>query len=216
MVRLRKKNLIENEKEILSLNPKSLVSHFYEKIDVTTAGIVLFVAIFLESLIFLFLKMPNILEYFTIKLITNFVVTWIILGFVLYLLLYLIKGKSNLKGGEYKKILSGLVSFRVVSIFAILIMLLIFMIFMPNIFPILTMLLNNPNFLLETGLLPAIGIWGGIGIFLSVIFMILIVVYYLTMLYNFVKKMYEFEGFFPNFIMMIIILIIMGFLSSLI
>jgi hypothetical protein len=216
MVRLRQKNLMENEKEIVSLNPRKLVTHFYEKVDVSTAAIVIFISIFLESLLLLFLKLPRIIEYFTITLIINFIFSWIVLGAILYVLLYLVKGKSNLKGNEYKKILSGLASFRVVSIFSLLVVVLMVLIFMPSVLPFISMFFQNPALFLAQGYLPTIGLWGGIGIFLLIIFGISICVYYLIMFYHFVKNMYNFKNNSLNLLMTLLILIIMVLFSTII
>ena len=216
MARLKKKNLIENEKDVVSLNPRKLVSHFYDKVDVVTAGVVIFIALFLEFLIFLFLGAPRILEYFTINLILTFIFSWFILGFILYVLLYLIKGKSKLKGGEFKKILSALASFRVVSIFSILIVLLIFLIFIPAIFPLLTVLLNNPALLMDGGFLPSLGTLAFIGIFLLVLFGFALIIYYIAMSYHFVKKMYGFKSVLSNILMTIVVWLIMGAIASII
>lgn len=216
MVRLKKKNLVEDEKQIVSLNPKKLVSHFYDKVDLLTAGIVIFSAIFLESLIFLILKMPRVLEYFTINILISFIFSWFILGFILYLILYLFKGKSNLKGGEYKQILSGLASFRVVSIFSTLFVFLILLIFLPNVIPKISIMFSNPAFLLNSGFLPSIGVAGIIGIILLIIFGIALAIYYILMIYHFVKKMYNFKNLFSNILMTVVILLIMGVIASII
>lgn len=216
MVRLKKRNLLENEKEIVSLNPKKLISYFYDKIDLSTAAIVIFIAIFLESLVLLFLKMPKILEYFTITIIVNFIFSWVVFGAVLYVLLYIIKGRNKLKGDEYKKILAGLASFRVVSIFSLLIVLLLFLIFMPSVLPFLSMFFQNPSLFLSQGILPSLGLWASIGIFLLIIFGIALFIYYIVMLYHFVKKMYDFKNASLNVLMTIIIIVIMVLFSTII
>jgi len=216
MVRLKKKNLIEDEKEVVSLNPKKLITHFYNKIDLSTAAILIFISIFLETLILFLLKMPNVLEYFTIRLIVNFIISWIILGAILYVILYFVKGKNKLKGNEYKKILSGLASFRVVAIFSLIIVLAISLVFMPQILPYMSMVLQNPALFLNNGYMPSLGFAGGLGIFLLMIFAIALFIYYIVMMYHFVKNMYEFKDPLSNVIMTIILIFIMGLLASLI
>jgi len=216
MVRLKKKNLIEDEKEVVSLNPKKLITHFYNKIDLSTAAILIFISIFLETLILFLLKMPNVLEYFTIRLIVNFIISWIILGAILYVILYFVKGKNKLKGNEYKKILSGLASFRVVAIFSLIIVLAISLVFMPQILPYMSMVLQNPALFLNNGYKPSLGFAGGLGIFLLMIFAIALFIYYIVMMYHFVKNMYEFKDPLSNVIMTIILIFIMGLLASLI
>ncbi len=210
-MRLRKKNLIENEKEIVSLNPKSLVSHFYNKVDLTTAAIVIFISIFIETLLLLFLKSPNVLSFFTIRIIVSFIFSWIILGAILYLILYFVKGKNNLKGGEYKQILSGLASFRVVSILSVLVVLAIVLIFMPKLIPFMSVAMQNPAGFLESGIMSSLG--AGVGIFLLIIFAIALIIYYISMLYNFVKNMYDFE-IAGNLLMTLVILIVMVLFST--
>lgn len=212
-MRLRKKNLIENEKEIVSLNPKSLVSHFYNKVDITTAAIVIFISIFIETLLLLFLKSPNVLSFFTIRIIVTFIFSWIILGAILYLILYFVKGKNNLKGGEYKQILSGLASFRVVSILSVLVVLVIVLIFMPKLIPFMSVAMQNPAGFLESGVMPSLGSGAGVGIFLLIIFAIALIIYYISMLYNFVKNMYDFE-ITGNLLMTLVILVIMVLFST--
>lgn len=212
MIRLRKKNLIDSEKQIVSLNPKSLISHFYNKIDLTTAAIVIFISIFLETLLLLFLKVPNIPSFFTIRIIVTFIFSWFILGGILYLLLYFIKGKDNLKGGEYNKILAGLASFRVVSILSALFVLAIVLIFMPNFLTFISFAMQNPSLFIEGGIMPSLGTGAIIGIILLIIFSIALVVYYLTMTYHFVKQMYDME-ILGSLLMTVVVLVIMYFFS---
>jgi hypothetical protein len=214
MVRLKKKNLVDDEKEVTSLNPKKLISRFYNKVDLGTAAILIFVSILLETLILFFLKMPNILEYFTIRILINFIVSWVVFGAILYAILYFVKGKNNLKGNEFKKILSGLASFRVVAIFALIIVIAISLIFMPKILPYMSMILQNPAFFVSNGYMPALGIGAGIGILLLIIFALSLFVYYLIMMYHFVDNMYKFENPVSTVIMTIIVIFIMGLLAS--
>jgi len=215
MVRLKKKNLIEDEKEVVSLNPKKLISHFYEKVDVTTAAVLIFISIFLETLILLFLKSPNVLLHFTIRIIITFIFSWFILGGILYLILYFVKGKNKLKGDEFKKILSGLASFRVVSIFSLLFVLAIILIFLPKILPFASLVLQNPA-ILQTGFMPSLGVGALFGLILLMIFGVCLIVYLIAMIYHFVKKMYNFESDFSNVIMTLIIFIVMIAFSTLI
>lgn len=214
MVRLKKKNLIENEKEIVSLNPKKLINHFYEKVDLTTAAVVIFISIFLETLFLLFLRSPGVLSYFTVRIIVTFLFSWFILGGLLYLVLYFVKGRDKLKGDEFKKILSGLASFRVISIFSLLFVLFIILVFLPKILPFASLVLQNPS-ILQTGFMPSLGAGALFGLILLMIFGVFLIVYLIVMMYHFVKKMYNFESDFSNVIMTIIILIIMLAFSAL-
>lgn len=215
MIRLRKKNLFENEKQIVSLNPKSLMSHFYNKVDLTTASIVIFISIFLETLFLFFLKVPNIISFFTIRILVSFVFSWIILGGIYYVLLYFIKGKDNLSGGEYKKILSGLSSFRVISILSLLFVLGIVLIFMPNLLSFIANTFQNPSLFINSGMLPSLGVGGIIGVIILILFSIFLVIYYLLMVYQFVKEMYNMSNL-GNILMTIVIIVIMYFFAIII
>jgi hypothetical protein len=207
VVRLKKKNLIEDEKEIVSLNPKKLISHFYNKVDVSTAAIVIFISIFLETLLLFFLKVPNVLTYFTIRLIVTYIFSWFILGIIVYLLVYFVKGKHKLKGNEFKKILSSLAAFRIVSIIAILVVIAIVLIFMPSVIPVMSMALQNPAFVYDSGILPNLGSFAIVGVILLILFSIAIVIYYLSMLYHLTKNLFKFEGL-GNILMTVVLLVI--------
>ncbi|NCP71874.1 hypothetical protein GW835_00570 [archaeon] len=213
VARLKKKNLIEDEKEIVSFNPKKLINHFYEKVDVSTAAIVIFISIFIETLVLFLLKSPNVLSYFTIRLIITFVFSWFILGIIIYLILYFVKGKNNLKGGELKNILSSLAAFRIVSIIAILVVFAIVLIFMPKVIPFMSMAIQNPDYIYNSGMLPNLGGGAVVGLILLFIFSIALLVYYILMFYHFVKKMFNFEVL-GNIVMTIILFVIMYFFSS--
>jgi hypothetical protein len=212
MARLKKKNLIENEKEVVSLNPKKLINYFYEKVDLTTSAVLIFIAVFIEALFLLFLKLPNVVEYFTINLIINFIFSWIILGALLYVVLYFVKGRSGMKGEEYKKILSGLAAFRVITILSLLVLLAIIFIFMPKLLSYISLILQNPS----TAALPNLGVGAGVGIFLLVIFGISLLIYYLVMFYHFVDKMYDFQDSGKTFFITVFLLVILFFFSILI
>lgn len=212
MVRLRKKNLIEDEKEVASLNPKKLINYFYEKVDLTTSAVLIFIAVFIEALFLLFLNFPNVVGYFTLNLIINFIFSWIIVGALLYIILYLVKGRSALVGGEYKKILSGLAAFRVITILTLLLFSAIVLIFMPKLLKYLSLIFNNPS----TAALPNLGAGSGIGVFLLVIFGIAILIYYLVLFYHFVDKMYNFKDSGKTFFMTVVLLVILFLFSILI
>lgn len=211
MVRLKKKNLMDTEKTIISLNPKKLVSHFYDKVDLTSSAVLIFIAIFLESLVLLFLSAPNVILNFTYRIIFNFIFSWIIMGLIFYLILYFLKGKDKVPKGEYKRILSGLASFRVVSIISIFVVIIISLIFLPKFISFFPMVLQDPG-VIDAVSFPKLTGWGLTGLILLFIFIIAIVVYYFCLFYRFVEKMYN-QTPIINFLMFLILLVVMYFIT---
>jgi hypothetical protein len=195
--------------------PKALIKHFYNNITLKGALIFILITIILDLLFFLFIKAPNygiiVFNTFWSKLI----VSWLLLGFIFYIITYFIKGKSNLPSNLYKKILCGLAAFRVPFIVYIVISTAIELIFFPSFLKIMANVVNRPELLQSQSFLPAITTVNVIGGILFFILTLFILVYVLIMWYYFIKELLKTRSFLPTFLWSIIYLIIGVLITSL-
>ncbi|MFA6649977.1 MAG: hypothetical protein WCS81_01595, partial [archaeon] len=155
MVR-KEKNLVDDRKEVVKLTPKNLVNSFYNKVNAQVAGVVILFSIIIEMILFSILGVSDIGKIFLSRVVESFILSWLLVALVLYLVLYLVKGNKRIEKNAYKKILSGLASFKVVTIFAMLITSIITMIFLPKIIPYFRDVLANPLLAYSSTAMPVI------------------------------------------------------------
>jgi len=215
MVR-RKKNLIEDEKEVVKLNPRKLISYFYNKIDVKTAAYVILVSLLFQLIIYAIIGVPNLGRFFIVNLLYTYLITWFVVGGILYLLLYFIKGKDKLEKNEFSKILAALSAFKVIYIFVLLIFFTIVLVFVPKLIGYIRNVLTSPAALNSTSILPALGGWNSLGLIILIIFAIATAVYYLFAIYYLIKEIYKYKSFWVNLIILIVVLVILALLSKII
>jgi hypothetical protein len=214
MVR-KKKDLLHDIREPVSLNPEKLVNYFYNKVKLKTAAMVIFYAVLLETILLAVLGVPKILQVFIFNLLDAYIIYWVLVGAIIYLILYLVKGNLKVKSYDFNKILSGLASFKIIQVIAMLLIVIITMIFLPELIPFINNIISNPTIAYSATVLPVIGGWGNIGIFLLILLSIFLIVYYLKIIYEFIRNVFKYKQFGVNLLLMLIILIIMGLLGSL-
>jgi hypothetical protein len=205
---MKKKNLIDDEKDIARISPKKLVTHFYNKVNIKTAALVIFIAILLETIIMGIIGVKKIVVYFLILLANSFIVWWLFIGVILFLIMYFIRGSYKVKPYDFNRVLSGLASFKIISILAMLVATIITLIFIPNLIPFIKLVFSNPALAYSATALPIIGVWGMIGVILLIILAIWVIVYYISMFYNLMGEMFETESFGFKFLMLIIFVIV--------
>ncbi len=212
----KKKNLISDEREIVSLCPRKLVSHFYNKVSVGSAAVVILFAVILETILLAIFGVPKIFTNLILSLISSYVISWVIVGAVLFIILYIVKGNTKVSKKDFNHILSGLAAFKIINIFAMLFIAIVVMIFIPKIVPFISSIFTNPAIMYSATALPAIAGWGIVGLVLLAILSIAVIIYYILMTYFLVENMYKYKNIGTNIILMIIILVIMWLLSLII
>ena len=212
MVR-KEKTLVDDKKEVVRLTPKNLVKSFYNKVNVQVAGVVILFSLIIEMVLLSILGFPDIGKLFLLRLVDSFILSWLLVALVLYLVLYLVKGNKKIEKNAYKKILSGLASFKIVTIFAMLITSIITMIFLPKVVPYFKAILSNPLLAYSSTAMPVMSGWAVFGVTLLAILFIIVFIYYILMIFHLVKEMYKYKTFLPNFLFVIIILIVMYLVS---
>jgi len=212
MVR-KEKTLVDDKKEVVRLTPKNLVKSFYNKVSVQVAGVVILFSLIIEMVLLSILGFPNIGKLFLLRLVDSFILSWLLVALVLYLVLYLVKGNKKIEKNAYKKILSGLASFKIVTIFAMLITSIITMIFLPKVVPYFKAILSNPLLAYSSTAMSVMSGWAVFGVTLLAILFIIVFIYYILMIFHLVKEMYKYKTFLPNFLFVIIILIVMYLVS---
>jgi hypothetical protein len=211
---MKKKNLMEDEKDIARISPRKLIHRFYNKVDVKTSILIIFIAVLLETLIMGMVGVNKIGLYFLITLANSFIVWWLFIGVILFLVMYFIRGSYKVKPTDFNRILSGLASFKIITIISILVATIITLIFIPNLIPFIKLVFTNPALAYSATALPIISVWGMIGAALLIILAIWVVVYYIAMFYHLMGEMFEAEK--SGFkILMLIIFIVVAILLQL-
>jgi len=208
---MKKKNLVDDEKDIARISPKKLVHRFYNKVNVRTAAFIILISVLLETLIMAIVGVKKIGIYFLITIANAFIVWWLFIGIVLFLVMYFIRGSYKVKPNDFNRVLSGLASFKIINIIATLVATIITLIFIPNLIPYIKLVFANPALAYSATALPVIGLWGMIGVVLLIILAIWVLVYYIAMFYNLMGEMFETQS--TGFkILMLIIFIVVAFL----
>jgi len=215
MVR-KKRNLIEDEKEVVKLNPRKLISYFYNKINVKTAAYVILVSLLFQLIIYAIIGVPNLGRFFVVNLIYTYLITWFVVGGILYLLAYFIRGKDKLEKNEFSKILAALSAFKVIYIFILLTFFAIVLVFVPKLLGYVRNVFASGVALNASSVLPALNGWNNLGLIILVIFAIAAAVYYLFAIYYLVKEIYKYKSFWVNLIILIVVLVILALLSKII
>ncbi|MFH0905929.1 MAG: hypothetical protein V1824_01165 [archaeon] len=201
-------------KDTVSLSPSKLVDHFYNDIHFSTSALIVLVVVFLDLLFSLILNVKDIGSLVLYEIFFVFVINWIILGGILYILLYLIKGKSRMPEHAFEKVLSSLASFRIPVIIAYLFLAVISLIFLPSFVGYLRELFTNPALINSLTFSPQVSILNIIGFILIAILVIGLLVYWLMQLYHFTETVYGFKKVWQKLLMMIVIIVISVLFSS--
>ena len=196
------------KKEKVNLFPKPLVNYFYDRVKFGTAIFVVILAVIIESILLAVIGFANITKYFLLSLFSSLIVDWLFVAIILYIIMYLIKGRKKTKKDSFLKILSGLASFRIVTIFFMLLSFLVSLVFLPKVLVYLKQFSVNPAIVFSSTAIPVLGSWAVLGFILLFILVIALVIYYLVMFYYFVAKMYNVKQWWKIIILMIIIFFI--------
>lgn len=167
--------------------PKAIVDYFFNKINIKESTLIVLFAVIVNILIYLLLKGQDLGFYIFNQFFTGVILTWLLLGFAMYLMMYFIRGQKDLPKRAYEKVLSTIAAFRATSIIFTVLCALIVFIFFPSLIPSLQMIAVNPNLITSTTLFPEMTTANIIGTVLIYLLTIFMVVYWLIMLYEFTE-----------------------------
>lgn len=167
--------------------PKAIVDYFFNKINIKESTLVVLFAIIVNILIYLLLKGQDLEIYIINQIFTGVILTWLLLGFAIYLMMYFIRGQKDLPKRAYEKVLSTIAAFRATSIIYTVLCALIVFIFFPSIISSFQMLAVNPNLITSTTLFPDLTTANIIGVMIIGLLTIFMIVYWLIMLYEFTE-----------------------------
>ncbi|HOD89811.1 MAG TPA: hypothetical protein PKK56_01885 [archaeon] len=215
-----KKNLIEEQDVRVSLKPKALVNHFFNKISVGTAFLVVLIATLFELVLLACLKFPGAFgTYGLLRIAEAIVISWFLMGVIFYVVALIIKG-NNHKENLFNKILSGLSSFKAVYILFLLLATIIILIFANPLISLLQTVFLNPSVLVNgTLVFPVFTGFHIFGMILLCLLFILFIVYVFIMLYHLVGEIYNIENGWGKFfltLLMIGVFVLISWLVTLI
>ncbi len=205
---MKKKNLVDDEKDIARISPKKLIHRFYNKVNVKTAALIIFISVLIEMIIMAIVGVKKIGIYFLISLANSFIVWWLFIGVILFLIMYFIRGSYKVKPYDFNRVLSGLASFKIITIISMLVATIITLIFIPKVIPFIKLVFANPALAYSATALPIIGVWGMIGVVLLIILAIWVVVYYIAMFYHLMGEMFQTQKAGFKILMLVIFVIV--------
>lgn len=207
----KKTNLYEAYKS--KRGPKALVSHFFEKVSVFDAFIIVFITFLLNTLIFILLKVPNFFNLIASNVLSVFLINWLVLAVIFYLLMYFVVGLKKLPEKAFKKVLSSLAAFKLISIIYTILMAFIFIIFINSYIPVVQLALQNPSVITSSTLYPPITFFNIIGFILLFMISLAFIVYIFLMLYEFTEILFKVKSPVVKIVLTVFFIIIIGFLN---
>ncbi|MDD3178249.1 MAG: hypothetical protein PHR26_01890 [Candidatus ainarchaeum sp.] len=204
----KKKSLVNDFREPTRLSPKCLMNKFYESVSLKTAIVVIIISVLIESIIFMVYGISSI-KYFLLQLLDNLVFNWLITGVILFVLLYLIKGKNNVEKNSLKKILSGLASFKIIHIISTLLSFLVVVIFSPNLITFLKSVIVNPLNAYSSTALSLSGFGTIISFILLFIIGVFLIYYLIALIYHLVRNMFKYKNIEINIILTIVVFVVL-------
>lgn len=192
--------------------PKAIIEHFYEKVGITEAFIVVLVSFVINMLLCLVLKVPGLGRISAYNAYSSILINWLLLGIIIYLLLYFIKGAKNLPKKSFQKVLSSLSAFRIPAIIYTIISVAIALLFLSPYIPVFQAILQNNLLANSMTLYPALTTANIIGIILLATLSLVFLVYVIVMLYQFSKTIFDVKSPALTIVLMLLVLAITALL----
>jgi len=196
--------------------PKAIIDFFFFKVNFIESLMVVVVALLLNVLIYGLLKGPGLLEYSLTQIFSTVLINWLLLGALIFLLMYFIRGQKNLPKKPFEKVLSALASFRVTTIIYSVLAIIIVMVFYPAIVTIIQTISQNPNVINSATLFSALTTANIIGIILFVLLTIFMVIYWIIMLYEFTEIIFDVKDIGSKIGLMLLTIVILVLVNLLI
>jgi len=194
--------------------PKALIDYFHDKVNYKTAFLIIFIALIIEWLLYVvILKTPNVADISLVLIYARVLVSWIILGILLYLFAYLIRSKKNMPKRALEKILSSLAALRMPLILLYVIFGVVGFIFLGNYIPVLRNIMENPLILESAAVFPNLTTVNIIGLIILFIISIFFLIYFLVLAYYLVKKIFDTKSFITTFLLLILLLVVLSLVN---
>jgi len=194
--------------------PKALIDHFYEKVGLVEALIVILISFVINILFFLILKVPNLGEVSAYSAYSSILVNWLALSTVVFLIMYFIRGAKKLPKHAFQKVLSAFAAFRIPTIVFSILCFLILFIFLGSYIPVVQAILQNPALIASTTLYPNLTTLNIVGLILLVSVSIFFFVYWLLMFYEFSEIVFDIKNPIAKIALMILIFVVVILLGS--
>ncbi len=187
--------------------PKAIVDFFFLKVNLFESLIVIIIALLLNILIYGLFKGPELFKYSLIQIYSTILLNWLLLGIVVFLIMYFIRGKKGLPKKPFEKVLSSLASFRITTIIYSVLAAVIIVVFFPAIISIIQAISVNPGLVDSATIFPALTTLNIIGIILFAALTIYMLIYWILMLFEFTEIVFEVKGFFSKLALMILLVV---------
>ncbi len=194
--------------------PKALIDHFYEKVSLTESLIVVLISLVINILFYLIIKMPNLGTVSVYEIFSSILINWFVLGVLLFLIMYFIRGAKKLPKHAFQKVLSSLASFRIPTIIFSIITAVIFLVFLNSFIPVIQAVFQNPALINSTTLFPTLTVFNIIGIILLSLISLFFIVYCIIMFYEFTEIVFDIKNPIGKIVLMILIFVIAILLNS--
>lgn len=171
--------------------PKAIIDFFFFKVNIFESLMVIIISLLLSISFYWLLKGPGLFVYSLRQIFSTVLINWILLGIIMFLLMYFIRGQKSLPKKPFEKVLSALASFRLITIIYWMLVAVIVVVFFPAIISIMKAILQNPNLINSATLVPALTIMNIIGIILFGILTIFILIYWIIMLFEFTEIVFD-------------------------
>lgn len=171
--------------------PKALIDYFFFKINITESIIIVLLAVILNVLIYWLFKGQDLGYYVLNQIFSAVLINWLLLGLLIYLIMYFIRGKKALPKKPFEKVLSTLAAFRLTAIIYIVLCAIIAVIFFPALISLIQATSLNPSLINSTTLFPAFTIANTIGFLLLLILTIFMFIYWVIMIYEVTEVVFD-------------------------
>jgi hypothetical protein len=168
----------------------------------------------INILFYLIIKMPNLGTVSVYEIFSAILINWFVLGVLLFLIMYFIRGAKKLPKHAFQKVLSSLASFRIPTIIFSIITAVIFLVFLNSFIPVIQAVFQNPALINSTTLFPTLTVFNIIGIILLSLISLFFIVYCIIMFYEFTEIVFDIKNPIGKIVLMILIFVIAILLNS--
>jgi len=195
--------------------PKAILDYFYNKVNIVESIMIVVIAFILNALIYWLMKGQNLADYSVMQIYSTILINWFVLGVMVFLMMYFIRGQKNLPKRPFEKVLSSLAAFRATTIIYSVLCAIIIVILFPNLISIIQTVSVNPATIDSSTLIPVLSVANIIGVVLFFLLTIFMIIYWIIMLYEFTEIIFDVKEVFPKIALMIILFLVLVLINLL-
>lgn len=174
--------------------PKAIIDYFFYKITITESIIIVLLAVIFNILIYWLLKGQDLGNYVLSQIFSGILINWLLLGLLVYLIMYFIRGKNALPKKPFEKVLSTLSAFRLTAIIYVVLCAIIAVVFFPALISLIQATALSPSLINSTTLFPEFTTANVIGFLLLLILTLFMIIYWLIMLYQVTEIVFDIKN----------------------